>query len=374
MRKIVSIIVPYVQEFPQIAFTLRAIHTEMRGIPHEIIAVDNMCPTALLQQWGLGRGTVKEFMALPQAQRDGLYADRIRAGAVRPLDKGHDRPLGKGIIHPPKLEDWYGERPTETDRSHFASWARKHDWLQYVHYDEKLSHWNAKNAGVAVAQGRLLYFVDGHVMPGDGSMRRAVELYEEWTAEHGPGSFHSPLTYHIMEDHRLIYKFVYNADTRFLGYSFTGYPREWDNTPEPQEVPCMSLCGMLTSRELYDKIGGFPKELGIYGGGENYWNFTLSVIGAKKWVVPGNPIHHYGNSRHYHWVDGDFKRNQAIAAYCYGGLEWLSAFCRNHNKYERCKDFFERLIVEIPQVCGEHRKNIENHQVKEVYKWIEENS
>jgi hypothetical protein len=371
---IVSCIVPYVQEWPQIAFTLRAIHTELRGIPHEVVAVDNMCPYGLLQQWGLGRRSVEDFLSLPEDERATLYEHQRASGRVRPLDKGHDRPKGKDLIHPPTLEDWYGGQ-CEVDESHFKSWARKHDWLQYVHYDQKLSHWNAKTAGIGVARGRLLYFVDGHVAPGDGSMRLAVELYEDWTAQHGPGSFHSPLTYHIMEDHRLIYRLVWNEAEQFLSYSFSGYPAAWDQTPDqPREVPCMSLCGMLTSRELIERVGGFPRELGIYGGGENWWNFCLSVIGGKKWVVPGNPLHHYGNTRGYHWLDGDLKRNRALAAWCYGGEEYLSRYCRGHRSYTRQPAFFERLIPEVMESCAQNREIIAAQQVKEIGAWIAENS
>jgi hypothetical protein len=366
-----------VQEWPQIAFTVRAIHEELRGIPHEIVVADNMCPYALLQQWGLGRGPVDAFMCLSPRERNELYKYSIKHGRIRPLDKGHARPKNaKKTVYdwqPPRLEDWYTGK-IEVDPSHFAERAKRLDWLQYVHYDEKLSHWNAKNAAVAVARGRLLFFVDGHVIPGKDSMRRAVEWYEPWVAENGPGTFNPPLTYHIMEDKRLTYSFVHEVERSFLTYTWAGYPAEWDDHGIPQEVPVMSLCGMLCSREMYDQIGGFPASLGIYGGGENFWNFTRATLGWKCWIVPGNPIHHYGNDRHYHWLDGDMKKNRAVAAYMYGGDKWLEAFCRNHNKYKRDTQFFERTIQEVREECAAQRQNIKAQQVKEIEAWIAEHS
>ena len=383
VNPIVSIVIPYIQEFPQIAFTVRAVHTELRGIPHEIVVADNLCPTGILQQWGLGRGTVEHFMALPTADRESLYQQKIAEGGIRPLDKGHRRPKAENVPpfdrQPPRLEPWYAGE-IESAESTLESWARKHDWLTYVHYDEKLSHWNAKNAAIAASRGRLLFFVDGHVAPGDGCMRNAVELYDEWTEENGPGCFHTPLTYHILEDHRLIYKFKPQLEKWFLGYGFTGFPKEWnsieefDGRPWPQEVPCGSLCGMLTSQALYDQMGGFPKSLGIYGGGENFWNFTRATLGAKAWVVPGNPLYHYGNKRGYHWIDGDFKKNQAIAAFMYGGQKWLEGFCRKHNKYPRDRAFFERLIPEVAQECEEQRAQIVGQQKMEIEEWIAQHS
>jgi hypothetical protein len=340
-----------------------------------------MCPYLLLQQWGLGRGPVDAFMRLSPRERASLYEDRLKAGAVRPLDKGHRRPKAEKKPpydrQPPTLEDYYGGK-LELAESTIESWARQHDWLTYVHYDEKLSHWNAKNAAVAAARGRLLYFVDGHVAPGAGSLRWPVTLYEDWIAKHGPGCFHTPLTYHILEDKKLVYAFRPELEKWFLGYRFCSYPAHWDcfspENPIPQEVACGSLCGMLTSRELYDRIGGFPKALGIYGGGENFWNFTRATLGARAWVVPGNPLHHYGNTRGYHWLDGDFKKNQAVAAFMYGGQKWLEGFCRHHDKYDRDRDFFERLITEIPAECAEHRAHIVGQQSKEIEAWIAEHS
>lgn len=386
----VSVVIPYVQEYPQIAFTIRAVHTELAGVPHEIVAVDNMCKQALMQQWGLGHGTVADFEALSRQDRMMLYAERMKEGHLRPLDKGHRRPKAEKKPpydrRPPTLEDYYGEKIELAD-STIKSWADHNPWLTYVQYEDKLSHWNAKNTAVAVARGRLLFFVDGHVAPGDGCLRNAVKLYDEWTAEHGPGCFHTPLTYHILEDKKLVYAFRPELEKWFLGYRFCSYPKTWDDDgtrifraehgdflPEPQEVPCGSLCGMLTSRELYDRMGGFPKALGIYGGGENFWNFTRATLGAKAWVVPGEPLYHHGATRGYHWLDGDFKKNQAVAAFLYGGEEWLEGFCRHHDKYERDRDFFERILTEIPVECAEHRAHIAGQQTKELDEWIAENS
>ena len=37
-----------------------------------------------------------------------------------------------------------------------------HPWLKYVEYKDKLSHWQAKNAGVAASTGEVLWFCDAH--------------------------------------------------------------------------------------------------------------------------------------------------------------------------------------------------------------------
>lgn len=360
----VSVVVPFIQEFPQNLFTLRALHEELKGIPHEIIAVDNFCDEVLLQLWGLGRRSLPEFLALNEDEREELYQHQIAHKLTTPIDRGHDRPKGREAQNPPRI----GDAAAIDDKSHIAALADRNDWLRYMHYSKKLSHWQAKNLACREAKGDLLIFADAHTSPARGSLSGMVNAYDRLTEEHGPCSLHAPLSYHILEDHRLIYKLVWKPETNELHYSFTGYR----DAEEPYEVDCMSTCGMLISREVYDLLGGWPAELGIYGGGENFTNFASAVLGVKKFIMPGPALHHHGEKRGYHWNFADHKRNQAIAAFCYGGEAWLQAFCRKHVKYERVPAFFEHLIETIPAECAEHRAHIQRNQKQEIEAWIAE--
>ena len=91
-----SIIVPYVNEYPQVIFTLQAIAQDLLGrVDFEVAAIDNFCPQV-------------EAMA----KKDPLYA-RDKGGDVV---KGSQRASG--------------------------------GWLKAFEYADKLSHWNAKRIGV----------------------------------------------------------------------------------------------------------------------------------------------------------------------------------------------------------------------------------
>lgn len=349
---VVSVIVPYVNEWPQIAFTLRAVHEELEGIPHEVIAADNFCPQVLAQ----------------------MHNVRTKKGCQLYIDEGHDRPDDK-TLEPPSQE-WLakllaGELESFSG-SRVAGMTKAAPWLRYVRYADKLSHWNAKNAAVAVSRGRILLFLDAHVLPGRGCLRQMVETYEPWVEAHGPGSLHPPLTYHILEEHRLIYSLVNKPEQGELHYTFCGYPLAWDAFAEPQEVPCMSCCGVMISREIYDALGGWPAAMGIYGGGENFLNFTMAVLGMKHWIMPGPALHHYATHRgrgyHYEWAD--HKQNQAIAAYMYGGQRRLDMYCQLHPKGERVPAFFEHLREAVPELCATQRRHIAGQQKMEIEEWI----
>lgn len=356
---LVSVIIPYCQEWPQVGFTVRSIHEELKGIPHEIVVADNFCHQVLEQMW--------------KAHAKGL---------TRYIDEGHRRPSDK--CHEPPSHEWLEEVLTNPASANYCegrleSNAKKYDWLQWVSFPDKLSHWNAKNTAVAVARGRLLLFLDAHVVPARGSISRMVRAYDRCTEENGPCSLHAPLTYHILEEHRLIYKLVHNPERGELHYSFTGYPNEWDIAAHvdtglaiPQEVPCMSCCGVLISRDVYDALGGWPLQMGIYGGGENFLNFTMAVLGMKHFIMPGPPVHHYAThrGRGYHWEWGDHKKNQAIANFMFGGTKWLENYCRLHPKYARVPDFFEHLIPMVYEECRSQRWMIKSQQKMEIEEWI----
>lgn len=177
------------------------------------------------------------------------------------------------------------------------------------------------------------------------------------------GSIHLPLTYHILEYHKLIYKLRANLETNEVHYSFTPFrPAE-----VPYKVPCMSTCGMMVSRELYDKRGGWPTELGIYGGGENFWNFVSAVMGENIWIMPGPALRHHGDRRGYHWNDYDYKRNKALATYLFGGRKFMDKFLLNAKVPTRNQT---KISDSILMTCWQQRELIKKQQVISIEDWV----
>ena len=235
-------------------------------------------------------------------------------------------------------------------------------WLKHVEFSDKLSHWNAKNYGISKSSGDILLFIDAHCIPSRDSL---FNLFKYYVREYDRlnGSLHLPLTYKILDTARLIYKLVWHPDRSELHYSFTRYRAEL----APYEVPCMSTCGMIVSREIYDDMGGWPSELGIYGGGENFFNFTQSVLGYKKWIMVGPPLHHHGEGRKYHWYFDDHVRNKCIAAYIYGG----KAFARDFmSKSKGNNSVLQKICEDVISKCEPHRSLIKSKQKMTIHEWI----
>jgi hypothetical protein len=308
-KVMLSVIVAYVNEYPQIVFTIRAIAEELRGrVDFEIIAVNNYCA---------------EVKAQGREQDKG--ADVIKAA------------------------------------------AEGNPWLIPLEYGTKLSHWQAKNLGVHHARGDIFWFPDAHVVPSRDSLFQMYQEYSEtapWLMPR-PATYHMPIGYQILEWRKLIYALVADPSIGKYFYQFQPMPDEY----ETFEVPVMSTCGCMMHRSIFDKLGGWPEEIGIYGGGEPFFNFSMAVLGMQKRIWPKGFLYHHGESRGYHWNHLGWMRDELIAAYCFGGedLLWLKA--RNMGEDREVANDLSRSIIETPSIC-DHRQHIEKQQVMSIEGWV----
>lgn len=301
-----SVIVPFVNEYPQVIFTLQSIAQELRDrVDFEVIAVDNGC-----------------------AQVDAQGYARDKSGEA------------------------------------VAAAAEVNPWLKYLKFDAKLSHWQCKNYAVANSTGKFLWFCDSHCVVGRDALYNMFTWYRDHY-EDIDGTVHLPVTYKILEARSLIYKLVNNLDNGEVHYAFTPMRQFSDLLP----VPCMSTCGMMMTREIYDDLGGWPEEMGIYGGGENFINFTLAVLGYKKWIYPGDPLFHHGERRGYHYVGDDYTRNRTIATYIFGGEELAARFIE-HRKGDPATN--RAILQDVLGKCKNHREMIEKKQVLSIESWLDQ--
>lgn len=305
-----SVIIPFVNEYPQIMFTIQSIAQSLLGrIDFEIMAIENWC---------------KEV------------SEQVVDGKPRVRDKGGDAVK--------------------------ACSGKLNKWLRYYNYSDTLSHWQAKNLGVRESTGDILWFCDAHCVV---SRDVVYDMFRHYCGnqEYLNGSLHPPVSYKILESRKLIYKLVSRPEIGELSYSFTGFRA----SEEPYEVSCMSTCGMMISREIYDKLGGWPRELGIYRGGEHFINFVLAVLGMKKHIYPNGVLFHHGEKRGYHWNYDNSVKNRMIANYMFGGRKWLEIM-KNNTKGR--KNVLQSIADNVIRTCGEHRNFIKGQQKLTIEEWL----
>jgi len=333
MKTKVSIIMPFVNEWPQIAFTVRAAHEDLRKIDHEIVVIDNYCQE------------VENQGNLPDRGHSRYMLDKVCKGFYNVLDDEKEK--------------------YKMIKGHMEAQANMHDWLKYVKYDKKLSHWNAKNVGVQASDGDILLFLDAHVIASEGLLNNALNTYSVGGTSRA--TYHLPLSYHILEEKRLVYKMVCDEEAGVLHYSFMTMP----HTPELLlEVPCMSTCGMIMWRKIYDRLGGWPEGMGIYGGGENFINFVCAAGGIKKYIFNGGTLHHHGDRRGYHFNWYDYHCNRMIATICFGGSKWGERY----KKSLGVKATTDRMMNEAFACYDEHKDKMKvfDGVVTPIEDWLKE--
>lgn len=343
--KDLSIIIPFVGEYPQVLFTIQATAQSLLqsdNIDFEIIAVDNWCDESKEQA---NKSAISAISKTKQCWDENILTPQAIFDIHKSIYPTYDNPSGASI----------------------KACARGNDWLKYVKYEDRLSHWQAKRVGVENSEGDILLFMDAHCIPNG-----IEEMFYEYTKlpkrtgldydYKFKGTLHMPLTYKILEWRKLIYKMKIEQDY-FFHYSFTGFREDRDS----YEVPCMSTCGMMISREIYDAVGGWPTGLGIYGGGENFMNYTLSVCGYKKFIYPNATLFHHGEKRDYHWIYDDHVKNRMIAHYLFGGISLLKNFVSISKGRPVVLD---RLAAEAIDEHREQREKIKSIQRYSIYEWV----
>ena len=103
------------------------------------------------------------------------------------------------------------------------------------------------------------------------------------------------------------------------------------------------------------KWGGWPKELGIYGGGEHFMNYTLSVLGHRKMIYPHGVLCHHGEKRAYYWNYDDHIRNRILATYLFGGKAVGQRFI---SMAKGRPQVLQKMLDEVSQLCIKQREQI----------------
>lgn len=347
-----SVIIPFVNDWPHIMWTVRAVSEELRGggIDFEIIAVNNYVPGDTQHMKG----------------KEDNGASYLRNMLDDPLNETpwlREMFLSDTNLHAPSLSD---ETTPEDHGKKYLAAMRGNKWLKVIDYKEKASHWNAKRIGIDASSAPILFFCDSHCFPANDALVRMFNLYRD-SHKALLGTIHMPTTYELLEWRRTIYKLIVDRQYNKVTYSLTGYK----GAEHPYEVPCMSTCGMMITRKLYDSTGGWPKLMGTYSGGEQFLNFTMAVMGLRHWIMPGGPIYHHSGrpeGRGYAYDYASFLVGHIAASYIYGGEEWVRGMVKHVKGHQ---SVVQRMLKVVLAECKQQRELVKSQQVMHISEWLE---
>ena len=346
--KELSVLLPFCNEMPQVAFTAQALVEELEGFcDYEILLIDNRSDDKMTITTGEGSGVVAGKNWFPEGHEPGPPAPRTYPAFSRNYFINAKRKINTYLFRAGKI--------------------------RYEQYDDKLGHWNAKNRGIELSTGKFLFFLDAHCIMKRDSVRKMVEFLRN-PPDDKVGGVHAYINY--MLDSKCL---EYRVQTKFFGYQFCSCQKDIDVVKgkrkpkmktEPYKVCVMSTCGMMCPRTVIEELGGWNPEFGIYGGGESYMNWKQSTCGYAHWILPQAWCWHYADKRGYSWNYTDKMRNGMIAAYCVGGDKWLDqqieAFSKKGNR-----SIVEQVGENVRTTCAEDRAFIESKQTMTFDEYME---
>jgi hypothetical protein len=97
-------------------------------------------------------------------------------------------------------------------------------------------------------------------------------------------------------------------------------------------------------------------------------NYVLSVLGKKKYIMPGGCLHHHGERRGYSSMYGNTLRNRMLATYIVGGKDFALKFCKvAKGRPQALKQMYEDITTNESIV--KHRKLIRKQQRMTIGEW-----
>ena len=191
-----------------------------------------------------------------------------------------------------------------------------------VHYDDSASCWGARNAGVAQAEGRLVFLFDAHVLVST----HLLLLHFAAMEDHPSATIlYSPVIWMGDSKKHTCYGYSLGENCEHLYRKFWGSWTRQKRSDSPYRIPMSGTAGVCIRREFLERVGGWPEELRVYGGGEQWISLLCWMLGGECWVHPGTYLYHLADRRGY--SDGTNEThffNKCLVAYALGGEKWLN--------------------------------------------------
>jgi len=250
-----------------------------------------------------------------------------------------------------------------------ASFCKDRWWEKYakrhriIRYDDEGSCWQARNAGIQAAEGRVIFLFDAHVLISPDYFVKHISALD---ANPSASVLYGPVVWMgDTRDHRA-YGYSLGPDNGHMHTKFWGSWTRKKVSDDPYRIPMSGTAAMTVRREFIEKLGGWPQELSVYGGGEQWIALGCWMLGGECWVHPDTYVYHFADYRKYKDNGLDKSTNDAhffnvcLVAYALGGEKWWQARV-DHMLGRWAKPYHEagmRLATEAKNKARMHRERI----------------
>lgn len=202
-----------------------------------------------------------------------------------------------------------------------GTYAEKKYWgkkgrHKVIRYDKRTSQWGAIDAALEVATGEVIFHFDAHVVISHGLFRRQMGAFQK-----NPDIpvLYTPVVW--MGDTPKHALYGYHLDN-FHNNHWGDWSGRKGSDSEPFMVPISGMAGSAFRHDYLKQINGWPKQLQVYGGGEQWVAFLAWMMGLSCWSHPRTYLYHYHAPRGYRTGNEDQLFNKALVMYALGGEEW----------------------------------------------------
>jgi glycosyltransferase involved in cell wall biosynthesis len=197
--------------------------------------------------------------------------------------------------------------------------------LKILEYKERGSCWGARNAGLSVAEGRIVFLFDAHVLVSDSLFSRQMDTFIRYPSA---TILYTPVIWMADTRRHTAYGYNLGTDNGHMRTKFWGSWTKKKRSDDPYRIPMSGTAGIAIRRDFLEFCGGWPKTMSVYGGGEQWISLLCWMTGGECWIDPQTYLYHLADRRNYSH-DGNGKStndghfyNKCLVGYALGGEPW----------------------------------------------------
>jgi hypothetical protein len=205
-------------------------------------------------------------------------------------------------------------------KKHLEASGKLLDWMNV---EKPLSPPDARMLGSESADGKVVHFLDNHVIVAPNYFASAHSTFEKYNAD----TVHSLTRFYAGEQDHMEYKL--KLTTNFWAESRM-VPRATET--EPYRIAAAGHGGFAVRRSTWERLNAYGP-IGLFSGysaEELTWDLKLALHDGLNYLDPNMIHHHWSGRRQYnrHYSD-DYFRNLMISAFVIGGEKYLNLVYRN---------------------------------------------
>lgn len=253
-------------------------------------------------------------------------------------------------------DDGFRQRGTKGTTSYLEGRSIYHSGYMKILRDPIAGNHSARNKGAEVARGKYLFFSDGHMAYRPGFFTEMIRTIDE-----SDGLFHGTIGW--MGAYPPAIGGLGFSYTIKLGEEWKGTWNPYYLTDDWWYIPSQGHCSVGVKRDQFFKFGGYPSVHRTYGGGEFFIDMKWWMLGSTVVVNPKCIGYHLSSGRGYSYHHDDYIENVLGCSYALGCDDWRERAYINQLRKGK-KDVMDKIMKRNEIEYRKERKFVDKRKKK----------